>query len=209
LKLPPLDVLYVNAEKVPVIEIAAKQRLLAERLLKKEKKGWLNFISIRGGYAYGKTDNYGSRTDVTTPLFYQYTGMSQHYYNVGGNISIPLETLFDLGGKVKRQKIEVEIAEANRLKELDMLKQEIAKTYIQILANIAILKIAAESVTLSKGEYKILEEKFSGRRIPIEDLALSKKKEMETVTTYEQIKAQVNIGLLNLEILSNTPIISK
>ncbi|MEG1839553.1 MAG: TolC family protein, partial [Bacteroidaceae bacterium] len=132
LKLPPLNVLYANAEKVPMIEIFEKKRQLEERLLKKEKKAWLNFVSIRGGYTYGKTDNYGSTTDITTPLFYQYTGMSQHYYNVGGNITIPLETLFDLKGKTKRQKLAIEIAEMNRLQALDNLKQDITRTYIQI-----------------------------------------------------------------------------
>ena len=111
LQLPPLSVLYANATSNPTVKMMEKERQLQKKLLSKEKRSWLSFFSARAGYSHGVTDNFGTITDVTTPIFYQYTGVEQDYWNVGGNVNIPLETLFDLGGKVKRQRIVAERAE--------------------------------------------------------------------------------------------------
>ena len=116
-QLPPLGQLFENARTNPSIQLLEKERQIQAELLKKEKKGFLEFFSARGSYTYGIMDNYGSGGDVMTPIYYQYVGSKQHYWNVGGSISIPFAQAFDLGGRVKRQKLIVEKAEKEKENE--------------------------------------------------------------------------------------------
>ena len=116
IKLPPLSVLY-------------------EKLLSKEKRNWLGFIHAGGSASYGIADNVASNTDVNTPLIYRYVGTEQTSWNVGGGISIPFEKLFDLRGGIKRQRIQVDIAELRKQEAYETLKIQIAHLYVQILSN--------------------------------------------------------------------------
>lgn len=208
LVLPPLSVLYESAEQNPSVEILRTDKKIAERLLKQDKKAWLSFFAIKAGYTYGKTDNYGTVTDVSTPIFYQYTGLDQHYYNVGANININLETLFTLRDKVKKQRLEIERAEFVRQKELILVKQDIARLYMTIISDLNTLKASGENVVVSEGRYKVVEEKFKNRTGTLEDLAASKANYADYVRTYEEIRTRVNSSILFLEIITNTPILS-
>lgn len=208
LQLPPLETLFENAQKTPAIEIYENQKKIQERLLKKEKRQWLNFISLKAGYAYGKTDNYGSISDVQTPIFYQYTGINQHYYNAGGNINIPLESLFDLKGKIKRQKLVVEGAELEREKAFLELKQNISTLYVDILSAISSLKIAGEAVAVAQAAYSLKEIEFQKGTASATDLVNIKRQQMEVNDIYQNTRSRLSSSILILEIISNTPIIS-
>lgn len=209
LKLPPLSVLYENAKGAPSIQFLAKQKQLQEKLLSKEKRAWLQFFSAKAGYAYGKTDNYGSLSDVSTPIFYQYTGVAQHYYNAGANINIPFEELLDLGGKIKRQKIAVEAAELQKQDAFNQLKMQIAQLYVEILSSISTLKVATEAVSLVQGEYQLAENSFRNGTVKAQTLTEIKKRQVDLNKLYEEIRTKLNTSLFQLEILTNTPIISK
>lgn len=208
LKLPPLSVLYANARSNPSVKILEKEKQLQKRLLSKEKKSWLGFFSARAGYTHGVTDNYGTMTDVTTPIFYQYSGVEQNYWNVGGNVNISFETLFDLGGKVKRQRLEVEKAELAKEQTYDQLRQQIAQLYVHILSNIETLKRSAEHLALYKGASATAEQEFRNRRTTIGDVAEIKRKEFEANSSFESLRAAINEQLLVLEIISHTPILT-
>ena len=208
LKLPPLSVLYANATSNPTIKMMEKEKQLQKKLLAKEKRGWLSFFTARAGYTHGVTDNYGTITDVTTPIFYQYSGVEQDYWNVGGNVNIPLETLFDLGGKVKRQRIIAERAEYAKEQAYDQVKQQIAHLYVNILSNIETLKRSAEHLAIYKGATAMAEQDYRNRRGTIADLAELKRREFEANSSYENLRASINEQLLVLEIISHTPILT-
>lgn len=209
LQLPPLSVLYANATSNPTVKMMEKERQLQKKLLSKEKRSWLSFFSARAGYSHGVTDNFGTITDVTTPIFYQYTGVEQDYWNVGGNVNIPLETLFDLGGKVKRQRIIAEKAEYAKEQAYDQVKQEIAHLYVSILSNIESLKRSAEHLALYRGASAIAEQDYRNRRGTILELAEIKRREFEANKSYEELRAAINEQLLVLEIISHTPILTQ
>lgn len=208
IQLPPLQTLYDNAQKTPAIEIFENQKNIQERLLKKEKRQWLNFLSLKAGYAYGKTDNYGSISDVQTPIFYQYTGIDQHYYNVGGNINIPIESLFDLKGKIKRQRLQVEGARLEKEKAFSELKQNISTLYVEILSAINSLKIAGEAVDLAQAAYSLKEIEFQKGTANATDLVNIKRQQMELNDIYQTTRSKLSSSILVLEIISNTPILS-
>lgn len=208
LQLPPLSVLYANATSNPTVKMLEKEKQLQKKLLAKEKRGWLSFFTARAAYSHGVTDNYGTVTDIMTPIFYQYSGIEQDYWNVGGNVNIPLETLFDLGGKVKRQRLVVERAEYAKEQAYDQLKQQIAHLYVSILSNIETLKRSAEHLALFKGASAMAEQDYRNRRGTIADLAELKRKEFEANRSYEELRASINEQLLVLEIISHTPILT-
>ena len=209
LQLPPLSVLYANATSNPTVKMMEKERQLQKKLLSKEKRSWLSFFSARAGYSHGVTDNFGTITDVTTPIFYQYTGVEQDYWNVGGNVNIPLETLFDLGGKVKRQRIIAERAEYAKEQAYNQVKQEIAHLYVSILSNIETLKRSAEHLALYRGASAIAEQDYRNRRGTVLELAEIKRREFEANKSYEELRAAINEQLLVLEIISHTPILTQ
>lgn len=209
LQLPPLSVLYANATSNPTVKMMEKERQLQKKLLSKEKRSWLSFFSARAGYSHGVTDNFGTITDVTTPIFYQYTGVEQDYWNVGGNVNIPLETLFDLGGKVKRQRIVAERAEYAKEQAYNQVKQEIAHLYVSILSNIETLKRSAEHLALYRGASAVAEQDYRNRRGTIAELAEIKRREFEANKSYEELRASINEQLLVLEIISHTPILTQ
>lgn len=208
LKLPPLSVLYANARSNPSVKILEKEKQLQKKLLAKEKKQWLSFFSARAGYTHGVTDNYGTMTDPLTPIFTQYTGVEQDYWNVGGNVNINFETLFDLRGSVKRQKLEVEKAELIKEQTYEQVKQQIAHLYVGILSNIETLKRSAEHLALYKGASATAEQEFRNRRTDIASVAEIKKREFEANSSFEGLRASINEQLLILEIISHTPILT-
>jgi outer membrane protein TolC len=207
--LPPLSVLYANALSNPTIKIKEKEKRLQQLLLKKQKKHFLSFFNARAGYTRGVTDNYGTMTDPLTPIYTQYTGIEQTYWNVGGNVSISLEELFDLKPSVTRQRVEVEKAELEKQVTYDQLKQQIARLYVQILSNIESLKKSSEHLTLYHGVSATMEQEYRNRRVDLTQVAESKRKEYEAGNAYENLRSSINEGLLILEIITHTPILTQ
>lgn len=208
LQLPPLSLLYANARKNPSIEILEKEKQLQKRLLSKEKKQWLNFFSARAAVSYGVTDNYGTMTDALTPIFYQYSGVEQTYWNVGGGVNIPIEGLLDLPGKVKRQRIAVERADLQKEQAFDELKKEIITLYVQIKANIELLRSSTEYLALYKGASATAEQDFRNRRTTIDAVADTKRREYEANSSFVSLQATIHQQLLLLEILSRTSFVA-
>ena len=103
LQLPPLQVflnaVYNNASVQIRKEITEEEK----SALQAEKKNWLNYFSIRGIYQYGVTSGNISQSDTNSPLFYTYTGTNQHLYNIGINMNIPLDDLFNRKSKVNEK----------------------------------------------------------------------------------------------------------
>lgn len=206
LKLPPLNVLFENARNNPSIAILEKEKQLQKKILSKEKKAWMNFFDARASYYYGVTDNYGTQTDILTPIFYQYLGIEQNYWNVGGSINISLEELFDLKGKVNRQKINIEKAELTKEQAFDQLKQQIIHLYVTIETNIEILKGLLQNVALYKGITAEAEIDFRNRRSEISQFASAKSLENSAKEDVEKMRSNIKEQVLILEIISKTEI---
>lgn len=208
IKLPPLSVLYENARSTPSLQILEKEKQLQKKLLSKEKKSWLGFLSAGGNISYGIADNVASNTDVNTPLVYRYVGSEQTSWNVGGGINLPFEKLFDLRGGIKRQRIQVDIAELKKQEAYENLKIQIAHLYVQILSNIETLQRSAENIALYKGASAVAEQEYRNRRTTIDAVALTKEKEFGANQAFASLRSTINDQLLMLEIISHTPILT-
>ena len=86
INLPSLDILFENARKNPIYELARVKEQIENNNLQKEKKAWLNYLSIRGSYQYGMFGNESTYTDVYTPVFFNYSTTAQNSYSLGAGI---------------------------------------------------------------------------------------------------------------------------
>lgn len=207
-KLPPLGMLFENAKSTPSIELLEKERQMAEKLLSKEKRAFLSFFRVHANYSYGNTSSTSTATDLNTPLFTFANGYESSYWNVGASVNVGLESLFDLGGRINRQRLAVEKATIEKEIAFDQLKQQIATIYVRITNNLIALKTAAENAAAYRGAGLMTEQRFRNNQATITELADVRRYENEAVQSYQTIQSQISTDIILLEILTHTPIIT-
>lgn len=207
--LPPLDVLFENAKNNSVYELAEIKVQIEISNLHKEKKSWLNYLSIRGSYQYGMFGNESTYTDVYTPVFYNYSTAAQNSYSIGAGISIPLDNLFDLRGRTKRQKMIIESANLEKEIKYEEIKKEIIVLYSYALSLLKILEIRSENLVLSTANYEIAEKNFANGTIDSGELSLEKQRQASALEQYENTKAELMKNLLSLETITKMSIIKR
>ena len=206
--LPPLAVLFENAKSSPQIMSLEKARQLAQAEVAKEKKHIFSFIKGNASYSYGKTDMWGNNSTTTSPMIYQFQGSEQSYWNIGVNLSVPLEDILDISAAVKRKKIEEEQAAIAKDIAYDELKLQIATLYVRITNNLVTLKTYGETAAAYQGAGALNREDFENGNMTIEDFAWTKQHESAQVKNYQTLQTEITTDILTLEILTHTPIIT-
>jgi outer membrane protein TolC len=206
--LPPLAVLFENAKAVPSIEVLGKTEQLARAEVKQQRLHIFSYISAHANYSYGMFDNWGNSSTTLNPVVYQYQGSSQSYWNVGVNLSLPFEDIFDLKGGVHRKQLSADIAQLNKDAAYDELKKQIATLYVQITNDLVTLKTASENAAIYQGAGRLTEEQFHSGNMSIEEFAETKQRENAAVGGYQDLQTKITTEILNLEILTHTPIIT-
>ena len=175
----------------------------------KQKRHIFSYVYGHASYSYGKTDMWGnnSSTQQYTTL-YQYQGNEQSYWNVGVNVSVPLEDILDYRGAVRRKKIEVEQAKYLKDSKFEELKKEIATLYIRITNNLVSLKTQSEAAAIYQGAGALNQEDFHQGNMDIEDFAYTKLHEVDVVRQYQDMQNQITIDIITLELLTHTPILT-
>ena len=159
--LPPLAVLYENAKQTPQILSLAKAQEIAQAEVAKQKRHIFSYVYGHASYSYGKTDMWGNNNSTQSyTTIYQYQGNEQSYWNVGVNISVPLEDILDLAGSVKRKKLEVDQAVIAKDIAYDQLKLQIASLYVKITNNLVTLKTLGEAAAAYQGAGALNREDF-------------------------------------------------
>ncbi|WP_277638389.1 TolC family protein [Bacteroides graminisolvens] len=209
LKLPPLDSLFENAKQGPIYQLAAVKEQIEKKILAKERKAFLSFFSIRGSYQYGTFSNDASYSDLITPVISTYSTAAQTNYTVGGAVSIPLDGLFDLAPRVRRQKLLVKTAQLEREMKFEELKREIIQLYVTANAQLNTLKLRAEAVVLETAQYEITEKDFTNGTIESKELSNQKSTQSHAIENYENSKAELNKSLMILEVITHSTIIKK
>lgn len=206
--LPPLSVLFENAKSNPSVEILAREEAIQRELLKQEKRSLLKFINGHANYTYGIMDNYGSNSSVISPIYYQYLGTRQHYWNLGASISVPLDEAFDYRGRIRRQRLNAEKARLTKEQEYENLKQQIATLYVRITNNLIALKTAGENAAAYKGAGDLTYQEFKMGDVTVRDLAETKRWENDAIAHYQTLQSTITTDILILEIITHTPIIT-
>ena len=209
ISLPPLDLLFENAKGGPVYELATIEEQIERKLLTKGKKAVLGFINVRGSYQWGKFGSDYTFTDVSTPILYNYSTSKQKTYTVGAAVNIPLDDLFDLAPRVRRQKLNVTKATLEREVKFEELKREIIELYATATSQLNVLKLRAESLVLANVQYNIAEKDFTNNAIESGTLSLEKERQSDALEAFEKSKFELTKSLMILELITRTPILKK
>jgi len=209
-KLPPLAVLFENAKANPNILQLAKQQEIAQAEVVKQKKHILSYVSGHASYSYGKSDiwNGAQGAGYGSGMVWQPHASEQTYWNVGVNLSVPLEDILDLSHSVKRKRLEVENAQILKDAAYDQLKLQIVTIYIRITNNLVALKTAGENAAAYQGASSLNEVEFHHGNMEIEDYAWTGQRGQAAVSTYQALLTEITTDIVTLEILTHTPIIT-
>lgn len=206
--LPPLAVLFENAKSNPQLMSLEKAREIAVAEVAKQKREIFSYIQGHASYSYGKTDMWGNNSTTASPIIYQFQGSEQSYWNVGANLSIPLEAILDYGPAVRRKKLEADQAVIQKDIAYDQLKTQIASLFVKITNNLVALKTQGEASAAYQGAGALNREDFENGNMDIEDFAWTKMHEVSVVTQYQALQTTITTDILTLEILTHTPIIT-
>jgi hypothetical protein len=206
--LPPLAVLFENAKENPTILEAAKAHELAVAEVAKQKRHIFSYVYGHASYSYGKADMWGNNSTTYSTMIYQFQGSEQSYWNVGVNISVPLEDILDLGASVKRKRLEAEMARYRRDQRYDELKQQIGALYAKITTDLVALKTMGEAAAIYQGAGLLNQEQFHQGEMEIQDFAYTKLHETDVVSRYQAQQNEILTNIITMEILTHTPIIT-
>lgn len=206
--LPPLAILFENAKANPQLMSLEKAREIAQAEVAKEKRHIFSYINGHASYSYGKTDMWGNNSTTASPMIYQFQGHEQSYWNVGVNLSIPLEAIIDYAPAVRRKRLAVDQAVIQKDIMFDQLKTQIASLYVKITNDLVALKTQGEAAAAYQGAGALNREDFENGNMNIEDYAWTKLHEVQVVTQYQALQSTITTDILTLEILTHTPIIT-
>ena len=206
--LPPLSVLFENAKATPSIASLAKDEELARAEVAKQKLHIFSYLNAHASYSYGMMDNYGNSSTTLNPVIYQYQGSTQSYWSVGASLNLPLEDILDLKASIKRKRLTAEKAEIMKDDAFDQLKLKIATIYIKITNNLVTLKSASENAAANQGAGVLTQDEFHRGDMSINEYAETKQREQSAVSSYQDLQTQITTDIIQLEILTHTPIIT-
>lgn len=207
-RLPPLAVLFENAKATPQVMSLQKAQEIAEAEVAKQKKHIFSYLRAQASLSYGVSDSWGSSESAYNLRMVQFSGSEQKYWNVGVNLSLPLEDILDLSASVKRKKLQVDQAVYNKDVAFDQLKLQIASLFTKITNDLIRLKTASENAAMYQAAGALNLEDFHNGNMGIEDFAWTKSRENDAVSSYQDLQTQIITDILTLEIITHTPILT-
>lgn len=209
LRLPSLEELYENAKSSAAVDMYQVKMEEEASALRTERRSWLKYFRFSTSYQWGLMGINTSFSDIDTPLFYQYSGARQNWYNVGASISIPFDDLFDRGNRIKRQKLKTKATRVEMEKWHDEQKLRIIEVYTKAGKELSVLKLKAETLAFANAQFKLAQQDFINGNIEAGELSQIKAMQMDALETYENTRAELNKALLQLEVLSKTKILNR
>ncbi|MBP1618533.1 MAG: hypothetical protein H6Q14_2360 [Bacteroidetes bacterium] len=209
LQIPPLEVLFENARKSPAVQQFQAKMEEEASLLKTEKRSWLKYFKVGGSWQYGRVGVNSAFSDEYTPLFYQYSSATQNNMYATASLSIPLDDIFDRKNRIKRQQMATQTTRLEMEKWHDEQKIRIIEMYEKVKKELAVLKVKIQGVIFASAQYEVAKKDFQNGNAKIIDVNTAQKVYMDAFEGYETTKAELNVGVLKLEVLSKTKIINK
>ena len=206
--LPPLAILFENAKENPQIISLEKAQQIARAEVAKQKRHIFSYLTAHASFSYGIGDSWGTSENAYSPMLMQYQGTKSNYWNVGVNLSLPVEDILDLTASVKRKKLEVDQAIIAKDAAFDQLKLQIATLFVKITNNLVSLKTLGEAAAAYQGAGALDREDFENGNMDIASYAHTKMYESGQVSGYQALQTEITTDILTLEILTHTPIIT-
>lgn len=209
LRLPSLEVLFENAKNSAAVEFYQVKMEEEASVLKTEQRSWLKYFKVVSSYQWGLMGINTSFSDTNTPLFYQYSGARQNWYNVGVTVAVPFDDLFDRKNRIGRQQLKTKATQVEMEKWHDEQKLRIIEMYTKAVKELAVLKLKVESLSFANAQFDLAQQDFMNGNIQAGELSQIKRIQMDALESYEQTRAELNKSLLQLEVLAKTNILNR
>ena len=211
LHLPPLHVLLENArERSSQVNMFAAKTEEQERELKTLRRSWLKYIKLNSSFSYGTTDtNSEFYYDSNLPVVQNVTGMTRRWWNVGASFNLPLDEIFNRRNKIKQQQRRIASIRYETDSWYDEISLKIIDAYTTAVEQLSLLESTARAMVTAQAQYDATEADFVNGKVDAVVLSRQLNIENNAIRTYQETRAQLNKALLQLEILSKTPIISQ
>jgi outer membrane protein TolC len=209
LQIPSLDVLFENAKNSAAVDYYQVRMDEEASALKTEKRSWLKYFRFNTTYQWGLMGINSSFSDTDTPLFYQYSGGRQNWYNIGASISIPFDDFFDRKNRIYRQQLKTKATQVEMEKWHDEQKLRIIEMYTKAVKELSVLRLKAESLSFANAQFDLAQQDFLNGNIKAGDLSQIKRIQMDALESYEQTRSELNKAILQLEVLSKTKILNR
>lgn len=209
LQLPSLQTLLDNARTSPQMAFYENNVDMEARELKTVRREWLTYFKINASYNYGSTDIYNQTYIENGQPVIDNSGRRQNFWNIGGGVSIPFSGIFNRRNKIKQQKKRIEQVENDLERSFDELRLKIIETYSTVIEQLSSLQSVTEAMTMAKTNYAGAETDFLNGKLDMQSLARQKSIEASAVRAYEEVRRSLNSALLQLEVFTNTPIITR
>lgn len=207
MQLPPLQVLLENARNTPQVDYYNKAVAIEERELKNVRRTWQHYFKLNGNYNYGSSLMYNESIESST--LQSWNTKVQNWWNIGAGVSIPIDEIFNRRNKIKQQKARIEQVEMDTERWLEEQRIKVIQQYTLAVQQLAILPSAAENMITAKAQYRMTEADFVNGKLDAQTLSRQKSIENVAIREYEQVRGTLNSALLTLEVLTQTPIITK
>ncbi len=209
LRLPSLEVLFENAKNSAAVDMYKVRMEEEASALKTERRSWLKYFKIHSTYQWGLMGINSSFSDTNTPLFYQYSGARQNWYNIGASVSIPFDDFFDRKNRITRQQLKTRVTQVEMEKWHDEQKLRIIEQYTTAVKELSVLKLKAESLSFANAQFELVQQDFLNGKVEAGELRQIKSIQMNALESYEQTRSELNRALLQLEVLSKTKILNR
>ena len=209
LRLPSLDVLFENAKNSAAVDYYQVKMEEEASALKTEKRSWLKYFRFNTTYQWGLMGINSAFSDSDTPLFYQYSGGRQNWYNIGASISIPFDDFFDRPNRIHRQQLKTKATQVEMEKWHEEQKLRIIEMYTKAVKELSVLKLKAESLSFANTHFELSQQNFINGNLGSGELNQIKLMQTDALESYEQTRSELNRALLQLEILSKTKILNR
>lgn len=124
-------------------------------------------------------------------------------------MNIPLDELFDLAPRVRRQKLNVKTAALEREAKFEDMKKEIIELYATATSQLSVLTLRAEALELATVQYSIAEKDFANGTIESSTLSVEKGRQSTALEAFEKSRFELTKSLMILEVITRTPILRK
>lgn len=206
--LPPVKTLIDNAKESAQVQFYKMQKDVDEREIKSIKRQWLNFFKFNASYQYGITNGYMVYQETGIASNDRYSNQAQSYFLVGGSIALPLVEIYDRANRIKKQKLMTKEKDYQAQMWHDDQAFRIIDCYTQVLEYLNSLDQLLQDYTSSYAQYKVSEIDFVRGKMSIQDLNRQEYLVARSRSAYEKARMMLIKNLLQLEVLSNTNIIS-
>ncbi len=207
LALPPLSVFLDAVIENATVKRAQSQVEQTKNEYRIQKRDWWNFFRLNGSYSYGRYNIIGNASDEFTPMYQTSMASSQHNFNVGASVSIPLGEFTNRKLKLKKYRYDIEQLQYTQEEVMEERRLKVLEAYNDVTVQLATIRAKAETAALYNAQMKISENDFIQGKISIIALSLERARRSGAVVSYEEARVKLHNSIILLEMLTNIKII--